>query len=37
MSLMTVRYDIEAGPDMQKVETLPPADFEVKFSAYWEN
>ena len=22
---------------MQKVETLPPADFQVKFSAYWEN
>ena len=23
--------------DMQKVETLPPADFRVKISAYWEN
>ena len=23
--------------DMQKVETLPPADFQFKSSAYWEN
>jgi hypothetical protein len=23
--------------DMQKVETLPPADLQVKISAYWEN
>ena len=24
-------------PDMEKVETLPPADFQLKISAYWEN
>ena len=24
-------------PDMQKVETLPLADFLLKISAYWEN
>jgi hypothetical protein len=23
--------------DMKKVENLPPADFQVKSSAYWEN
>ena len=23
--------------DMEKVETLPPADFQFKISAYWEN
>jgi hypothetical protein len=24
-------------PDIQKLEILPPADFQVKISAYWEN
>ena len=40
MKLIHMKVDFvldKLGTDMEKVETLPPADFQLKISAYLEN